>query len=1106
MNAGAIAAPPGAGAADAAGRSDRLARQTGCGENRDRVRPSPPASRFRLFPLLQARPAALLALLLATFAFAAPAAAQTSVTLVKNLDGLLSTTPLADYDLLTQFTTGSSTEGYKLTGVVLYVLGAATSTVTFNVVILDSNQDSLGGEGGELTNPSSLTNGENTFTAPGNGIDLDANTNYHVWVEVTAQGNEEGRIGQTTDDDEDSGGAPGWSIANDGNERDWNVAPWTSSHLSLMFAIKGYAKDTTAPTLQSATVHGPTLTLEYDEGLDTDSTPATTDITVSVDGTDQNPSSVVVSDSAVTLTLGTAATSGQTVTVTYTAGTNPIQDLGGNDAGNLSAESVTNTTLPTPTIQLVRIVSAPTYDSNDDDRRDTYVQGDEILVDVEFLQPVRVTGDGDVELHLDLGADDTDQTNSRKTLTPPTVMHGGMTLRFAYTVLAADTDSDGVWVQTGTGNEVIHQPHKDDTSPQKVVHADGGIHADADVTKDGLPTAGAGAASSHAKVDGSKTAADTGPRPTGATVDGDTLTVTYNRSLATPTAEELTALTFHFSVQGVGGVGGGNRNAYQNPSKVAVDGTTVTLTLSQPARSGDKVTLRYQLIDNDGLKGAGVNGKLAPAFRDLAVTQSVVVNAPLPQRASIAGTKLELVFDQALEEGAEGTPSGSAFEVTAIDADDDLRTIPGTGTATVSGQYVTVTLAEAVGADELASVSYVETDGLQNPGGDEVQTFEGFHVGVYDVSPPEDVDGQAMQTASSPARSKVIAYFDEPLDTNSVPATGDFSLVVGGNAATASSVAVAGNAVTLTLNQALTGGAVVALGHRPGTNPIQDLAGNANGGVHACDKCLDVRRADAADVGGDGAGGGRRQPDADLRPASRSGQGAGSGEVHAALCAGRGRERPDRPGGIPVRRGPGCDGGQEGGAGVGRPGVPLRLGHGELRAGDRRAQPAGHRRPGSGGDLARGGDQQAGERVHEGTGGVGQQRRARSGQGGQEPDAEVPAQAGHGQGAQGVGVQPGGCVGRGGPGGRRRNVHGRRRRRGARAGPRAGPRRDGRGELHARWGRPRAVGHRGPPDRGLLRGEGCERRAVGPLGERVRGGGGRGQGGRAHGVAVGGEQ
>ena len=117
-------------------------------------------------------------------------------------------------------------------------------------------------------------------------------------------------------------------------------------------SVTNNAVDTTKPALGSAAVNGTSLRLNYNEPLDTGSTPATTDFTVSVAGTNQTPTGVAVSGQSVTLTLGTAATAGQTVTVTYTKpGTNPIQDLTGNDADAISNRTVTNvtgdTTVPT---------------------------------------------------------------------------------------------------------------------------------------------------------------------------------------------------------------------------------------------------------------------------------------------------------------------------------------------------------------------------------------------------------------------------------------------------------------------------------------------------------------------------------------------------------------------------------------------------------------------------------------------------------------------------------------------------------------------------------------------------------------------------------------
>ena len=104
----------------------------------------------------------------------------------------------------------------------------------------------------------------------------------------------------------------------------------------MRLKIEGTARtavDTTAPTLDSATVDGTSLVLTYNEALDTSSEPATSAYSVSVaGGAGAAPSSVNVSGMTVTLTLGTAVTAGQTVTVTYTMPTsNPVQDTADND-------------------------------------------------------------------------------------------------------------------------------------------------------------------------------------------------------------------------------------------------------------------------------------------------------------------------------------------------------------------------------------------------------------------------------------------------------------------------------------------------------------------------------------------------------------------------------------------------------------------------------------------------------------------------------------------------------------------------------------------------------------------------------------------------------
>ena len=102
--------------------------------------------------------------------------------------------------------------------------------------------------------------------------------------------------------------------------------------------------DTRPPLRTQATVNGTTLVLTYDEALDGGSTPAPGDFVVMADGTTITVNGVSITGSTVTLTLATAVEAGQTVTLAYTPGANPIQDTTGADAATLSAQAATNNT------------------------------------------------------------------------------------------------------------------------------------------------------------------------------------------------------------------------------------------------------------------------------------------------------------------------------------------------------------------------------------------------------------------------------------------------------------------------------------------------------------------------------------------------------------------------------------------------------------------------------------------------------------------------------------------------------------------------------------------------------------------------------------------
>ena len=102
------------------------------------------------------------------------------------------------------------------------------------------------------------------------------------------------------------------------------------------------------PVYQSAALaaDGATLTLTYDEALDAGSVPAASAFAVNVNASAASlagTSSVDVTGSTVVLMLATPAREGNAVTVSCTRpASNPVQDSAGNDAANLTDETVAN--------------------------------------------------------------------------------------------------------------------------------------------------------------------------------------------------------------------------------------------------------------------------------------------------------------------------------------------------------------------------------------------------------------------------------------------------------------------------------------------------------------------------------------------------------------------------------------------------------------------------------------------------------------------------------------------------------------------------------------------------------------------------------------------
>ena len=201
--------------------------------------------------------------------------------------------------------------------------------------------------------------------------------------------------------------------------------------------------DTIAPNLVGTpTVNGTALSLSFNEAMDPYSLPDAGDFTVTVNGdeaslADTNP--VAIDGAAVTLTLATAVPSnGQTVTVSYTPGTAPLQDLAGNDAASLTARTVLNAADMTPPRRASTTVNGQTVTVTFDEDLDTSV-----MIDPgRFLHRV---GSGTLQPATAIS-----MTRRTVTLTVKTAARHGQEVALRYTVVAATSKN----LKDSSGNKV----------------------------------------------------------------------------------------------------------------------------------------------------------------------------------------------------------------------------------------------------------------------------------------------------------------------------------------------------------------------------------------------------------------------------------------------------------------------------------------------------------------------------------------------------------------------------------------------------------------------------------------------------------------------------
>ena len=133
--------------------------------------------------------------------------------------------------------------------------------------------------------------------------------------------------------------------------------------------LEEHRVDAAPPMQVSASVHGMSLVLVYDEPLDPASMPATGayTVTATVGATTTNPavSEVSIYGIWVTLALDAAPAAGATVTLAYAPpASNPVQDEAGNDAPAFSGQSVRLGPPPPPVTNLAQVLGVGVVPGN----------------------------------------------------------------------------------------------------------------------------------------------------------------------------------------------------------------------------------------------------------------------------------------------------------------------------------------------------------------------------------------------------------------------------------------------------------------------------------------------------------------------------------------------------------------------------------------------------------------------------------------------------------------------------------------------------------------------------------------------------------------------
>jgi len=547
--------------------------------------------------------------------------------------------------------------------------------------------------------------------------------------------------------------------------------------------------DTRAPRFVRSVMSsdGLNITLFYDEELDEQAGPSTSDFSVDVDGVSAEPVGLEYSGRTVVLNLASQMLEFQTVEVSYTDPTGDddsaaIQDVAGNDAANLVDHLVTNTST-------VRDQVAPLFQT-----AETSTDGIKIILTYdEILDSVNppITANFQIEVY-----------EERRDVSTVSVIGTTVELRLSETI------------KTGQTVTVTYNDPTAAVDDQKAIQDRAGNDVDSLILQD---------------FTNSSTVADTrAPRFVRAVMssDGYTVVLTYDELLE----ETNQPATTTFSVTVAGQSAG--------IATVDVNGRAVSVSLSNSVASGANVRVSYTdpTSGNDSNSIQDRAGNDAASLVNQTVTNDSSVTddtAPLfvSAETSTDGTKVILTFNENLD--SQNKPGSSDFTVTVQGEHRRVSAVSVSGATVELGIGIAVTSEQSIAViytDPTAGVN--DQHAIQDAAGNDAASLSDQVTNnstVEDTTAPILVRGE-----TSMGGGQIILTFSEILDTAFTPSYSDFSVEVDGTSAGLSStsgVAVRGRTVVLGLETAVTAGQSVTVTYTDpsssnDTYAIQDPAGN----------------------------------------------------------------------------------------------------------------------------------------------------------------------------------------------------------------------------------------------------------------------------------------